>query len=185
MGKKHAAIKAVEKGDVKASSKASAYRETAPVGLLGWFGKLADQPPLYAFAAGVGVAGLLRRDPRIVRTAARMAAAHWLGIRGKNAVKTSVDRTRPQMLIDEGRYEAGKGKRDEKAFNSFPSGHTVGAVAVARALVRDYPEYTVPAYALAGAAALARIAQCDHFVSDTAAGALIGWLSELPVPETA
>jgi len=178
MGKKREAIKAVEQADVEISKAVSDYKETPPVEALGWFGDMTDQPPLYAFIGGVAAVALIRRDRRLLRTAGRMLGAHLLGIRAKNAVKSAVDRTRPQLLIEEGCYEAGKGSRGEKAFSSFPSGHTVGAVAVARALVRDYPRYRTPAYAACIAAAFARVAKCDHFVSDTAAGALIGFASE-------
>jgi membrane-associated phospholipid phosphatase len=178
MGKKRDAIKTVEQADVEVSRSISGIRDTPPVEMLGWFGKMADQPPLYAFIGGVAAVALLRRDARLLRTAGRMLGAHWLGIQAKNAVKSAVDRTRPQMLIEEGRYELGKGRRPEKAYSSFPSGHTVGAVAIAQALVREYPEYRTGAYLACVAAAVARIAKCDHFVSDTAAGALIGWASE-------
>lgn len=178
MGKKREAIKQVEKTDVEVSRAVSGWRDSAPVKALGWFGKMSDQPPLYAFIGGIAASAVIRRDARLLQSSARMLAAHWAGIRAKNAVKNTIDRTRPQMLIDEGRYESGKGRRNEKPFNSFPSGHTVGAVAIARVVARDYPEYRIPAYALAGLAAFARIAKCDHFVSDTVAGALIGWGAE-------
>lgn len=181
MGKKREAIKTVEKADVEVSQSVSDYKDTTPVKTLGVFGEMTDQPPLYAFIGGVAAVALLRGDRRLLGTAGRMLAAHWLGIRAKNAVKNAVDRTRPQMLIEEGRYEAGRGRRPEKAYSSFPSGHTVGAVAVAQALARDYPEYRAGAYATCIAAALARIAKCDHFLSDTAAGALIGAAAEQAV----
>lgn len=178
MGKKRKAIKKVEKADVEISKTAWDYKHSAPVRALGWFGKLSDQPPLYAFAAGVAAAGLIQREPAIVRIALRMALAHWVGIRGKNHVKRAVDRTRPSLLVEEGRYEVGPGRREEKKFSSFPSGHTTGAVAIARALIRDCPQAALPAYGAAAAAAAARVAECDHFVSDTAAGALIGIAAE-------
>jgi membrane-associated phospholipid phosphatase len=181
MGKKRDAIKTVEQADVEVSRSVSDYKDTAPVRALGVFGEMTDQPPLYAFVGGVAAVALIRGDRRLLRTAGRMLAAHWLGIRAKNAVKNAVDRTRPQMLIEEGRYELGKGRRPEKAFSSFPSGHTVGAVAIAQALVRDCPQYRAGAYAVCVAAAVARIAKCDHFLSDTAAGALIGLASEAAV----
>ena len=178
MGKKRDTIKQVERADVEVSRAVSGWKDSRPVQLLGGIGKLSDQPPLYAFIGGLAAAALIRGDPRLLQMSARMLGAHWLGIRAKNAVKAAVDRTRPQMLIDEGRYELGKGRRDEKPYNSFPSGHTVGAVAAARAIARDYPQLRLPAYALAAFAALTRIAKCDHFVSDTIAGALIGWGAE-------
>lgn len=178
MGKKRAAIKQVEQADVEVSRSISGWRDSAPVQALGWFGKMSDQPPLYAFVGGVAAAALIRRDGKLLRTSARMLAAHWLGIQAKNAAKGAVDRTRPHMLIEEGRYEAGKGTRSEKAFSSFPSGHTVGALAIARAIMRDYPEHAAAGYAATVATAFARVAECDHFASDTAAGAAIGFASE-------
>jgi membrane-associated phospholipid phosphatase len=181
MGKKRDAIKTVEAADVEVSRSVSDYKDSAPVKALGVFGEMTDQPPLYAFIGGVAAVAVIRRDRRLLGTAGRMFAAHWLGIRAKNAVKNAVDRTRPQMLIEEGRYELTKGRRPEKAFSSFPSGHTVGAVAIARALVRDYPQYRPGAYLACVAAAVARIAKCDHFLSDTVAGAAIGWGAEAAV----
>jgi membrane-associated phospholipid phosphatase len=178
MGKNREAIKQVEKADVEVSQSISGWRDSPPVQVLGWFGKMSDQPPLYAFIGGIAAAALIRKDERLLRTAARMLGAHWLGIRGKNAVKSGIIRTRPNMLIEQGRYEAGKGQNEEKAFSSFPSGHTVGAVAIARVVARDYPQYRLPAYGVATLAAFARIAKCDHFLSDTVAGALIGWGAE-------
>lgn len=178
MGKKHDVIKQVEQADVEVIRSISDWKDTAPVEVLGWLGKMTDQPPIYTFIGGVAAAALIRGDERLLRTSGRMLLAHWLGIRAKNAVKSAVDRTRPQLLIEEGRYEAGKGERDEKEFSSFPSGHTVGAMAVARALMRDYPEHTASGYSVTAAAAVARIAKCDHFVSDTAVGAAIGYVSE-------
>jgi membrane-associated phospholipid phosphatase len=181
MGKKREAIKAVERADVKTSRRVSEFKDSPPVQLLKGLGKMTDQPPLFAFAAGIGVAGLIRRDPRILRTAARMAAVHWLGMIAKDAVKRQIDRTRPQMLIEEGRYSMRKGQSPDKALSSFPSGHTVGATAIAGALLSEYPQHWKLAYGAVGAAALSRIAACDHFVSDTAAGAAIGAAAEKAV----
>jgi membrane-associated phospholipid phosphatase len=178
MGKKREAIKQVEKADVEVSQSISGWKDSPPVQALGWFGKMTDQPPLYAFIGGLAAAALIRQDARLLQSSARMLAAHWSGIRAKNVVKNGIDRTRPRMLIDEGRYEAGKGTRPEKAFSSFPSGHTVGAVAIARVIAREYPQYRLPAYGLATLAAFTRIAKCDHFLSDTVAGAIIGWGAE-------
>ena len=178
MGKKRDAIKHVERADIAVSRKAAEVKDTPTVKAMGAFGKLADQPPLIAFCLGVTLAGLLRRRPDVAKAGGRMLAAHLLATAGKAGVKRSVDRTRPHLLVEEGRYEAGKGERNEGPYNSFPSGHTAGAVAVARAMARDFPEAAGPAYAAAVAVAAVQVPRCNHFVSDTVGGALIGWAAE-------
>lgn len=181
MGTKHEAIKQVERADIAVSRKAAEVKDTRAVRAMGAFGKLADQPPLIAFCLGVAAAGLVRRRPDVAKSGGRMLAAHLLATLGKGVVKRSVDRTRPELLVDEGRYELKKGERNEGPYNSFPSGHTAGAVAVARAMVRDFPEAAGPAYAAAAAVAAVQVPRCNHFVSDTAAGAVIGWVAEAVV----
>ncbi len=133
----------------------------------------------------VAAAGAVHRDRDIVRAGGRMLAAHLLATAIKALVKRSVDRTRPDLLVDQGRYEVGKGRRNEGPFNSFPSGHTAGATAVACALVRAYPETAPYAYAAAGTIAVAQIPNCNHFASDIAAGAVIGWVAEAAVSRSA
>lgn len=178
MGKKRDAIKKVEQADIAVSKRAAGVRDTPLVRGMGALGKLGDQPPLIAFCLGVAAAGLIRRDLTIVRGGGKMLLAHLLATGGKTAVKRSVDRTRPHLLVEEGRYELKKGERNEPAFNSFPSGHTAGAVAVAQAMAREFPETTVPAYTAAAMIAAVQVPRCNHFVSDTAVGALIGWAAE-------
>jgi membrane-associated phospholipid phosphatase len=89
-----------------------------------------------------------------------------------------VDRTRPDAAAERGEYVLRKGQRHESDFNSFPSGHSAGAFAVACAVARDYPGARVPAMALAGTAAVAQVVRSKHYVTDVVAGAMIGWLAE-------
>lgn len=178
MGKKHPAIKTVEKADKAVTRKAAEYREEPAVKLLGRFGDLGDQPPMVALCLATAAAGLVRRDPRLTRAGLRMLASHALATGLKAIVKRSIDRTRPDLLIDDDHYETGKGKRNEGDYNSFPSGHTAGAVAVARAFARDYPEFALPAYVGAATIAGIQIPRCHHFASDITAGAAIGFASE-------
>ena len=58
--------------------------------------------------------------------------------------------------------------------NSFPSGHTAGAVAVAAVIGRCYPAHRVAAYASAAAVAAIQVPRCQHYPGDLGAGALIG-----------
>jgi membrane-associated phospholipid phosphatase len=61
--------------------------------------------------------------------------------------------------------------------NSFPSGHTTQAFAVATVIASHYPEWWVRvlAFGSAGLVGYCRIEQNAHFTSDVVVGALIGW----------
>ncbi len=65
-------------------------------------------------------------------------------------------------------------------FNSFPSGHTATAFALAMVLGARFPRARVPLYGLAVLIALSRIALGSHYPSDIAGGVLlglgVGWL---------
>lgn len=173
-----AALRAVEQADVAAARAASEYRETPVVRVLGKLGDLADQPPLATLSLATLAAGLLTRRPRLALAGLRMVAAHAAATGAKAVIKRGVDRTRPHVLVDEGRYETGAGEHNHSDYNSFPSGHTAGAVAVARAVSRTYPGAAPVAGVLAAIAALVQIPRCRHYPSDVTAGALIGWGSE-------
>lgn len=169
----------VERADIDAVRAAAKYRETAVVRAAGLYGGLADQPPLTALSLGMIGVGLARGDPPVARAGFRMLAAHAIGTAVKTVLKTYVDRTRPALLVDEGRYELAKGEdSDDHRRTSFPSGHTVGAVAVARAWAREFPAHSPAVNALAGLAAVAQIPRCAHFPTDVGAGAVIGVLAE-------
>ena len=73
------------------------------------------------------------------------------------------------------------GRNTSKEETSFPSGHSAGAAAVARAFARDYPEHAAPAYAAAGALALAQIPRCAHYPTDVGAGLALGLAAEAVV----
>jgi len=180
MGKKkqHKARAAIEAADIAISQDAATLRDSKAVALLGAVGDMGDQPPMVAWCLATLIGGVSARDPRLARAGARMLAAHALATAVKALVKRSVDRTRPALLVDEGRYQVGPGDHDEGPYNSFPSGHTAGAVAVARAWARAYPEQRGAAYGAAATVALVQLPRCAHFPSDLVAGAAIGWIAE-------
>lgn len=149
--------------------------------LLGFASELADQPQMVAINSATLAIGLLAGKPRLARAGARMIAAHLLATAIKHAVKRQVDRTRPFVLVDEGRYEMAPGHDRDKAMNSFPSGHTAGAVAVAQAFARELPEHRTGAGLAAAAVAAIQVPRCTHYPSDIAAGAVIGTLSEAAI----
>ncbi|HEY0856527.1 MAG TPA: phosphatase PAP2 family protein [Albitalea sp.] len=60
---------------------------------------------------------------------------------------------------------------------SFPSGHTMHAVAFSLLLSHYHPALALPLWGFTALVALSRIVLGLHYPSDVAAGALIGWLT--------
>lgn len=103
--------------------------------------------------------------------------ATWI----KTGLKRLVSRTRPNVLLDDGQYELEAFGPDEGSWQSFPSGHTAGSVAVARALGRAYPQARTAAYAGAAAVALVQIPRGAHYPADVVGGAVVGVLAEAAI----
>lgn len=157
------------------------YRRTAAVRALTLLAKTGDQPPLLALSGGIVAFGLVRGDRRMAGAGLRMIAAHLLATAGKNFVKHRVDRTRPRSADGPNDHKPKPGRSRAKEKTSFPSGHSAGAIAVARAFARDYPEHRAPALAAGLAVALAQIPRAAHYPSDVAAGLAIGLAAEAVV----
>jgi len=168
----------LEKADVAVAQAVAPVRESLPVRVLGALSELADQPPLIALSAATYALGIVRRDRRLAETGGRMLAAHLLATAIKSAIKARVIRTRPHLLVERDDYRMHAGEENAHPVNSFPSGHTAGAVAVARAVTRDHPDRRPAAYTLAGAAALMQIPRCAHYPSDVGVGVAIGLAAE-------
>lgn len=171
----------VEKADMSVARSAGKARHHPATKVVGTLSEVGDQPPLRAIAAATMVAGALGRSPHLTGAGVRMLAAHQLATMVKSAIKHAVDRTRPEVVLDGDNYQSGAGKHDGSRFNSFPSGHTAGAVAVARAIGRDYPPIAVPVMVLATGIAIAQVPRGKHYVSDVIAGAIIGVLADAAV----
>ena len=86
-------------------------------------------------------------------------------------LKYTVGRTRPELWL-------GPFQHARAAATSFPSGHTVGAFALAGVLVFTARSWTlrVVAFLLAAAVGLARIFAFRHWSSDVLASAIVGLL---------
>jgi membrane-associated phospholipid phosphatase len=170
--------RALEKADVDLGVRLASAKDDPVVRCIGALSEVGDQPPLAGLAAVVLAYGLAAGDRRAAGAGGRMLGALAAAIVVKTVLKRSLSRTRPNVVIDEGRYEtelfgAGDGSRQ-----SFPSGHTAGSVAVARAVGRAYPALRGPAYAAAAAIGLAQLPRGAHFPSDVAAGVLVGLCAE-------
>lgn len=171
----------LEAADMAVSEAAADHKHHPAVRSVRVIGHLGDQPPMLTLSATLLASGWRDADRRMMRAGVRMIASELVTIIIKDLVKRAVTRTRPHLLRDEGRYELRTGGPHEGEYNSFPSGHTAGAVAVARALVREYPEAAIPAYGVAAAIAVGQIPECAHYPSDVAAGAIVGLASEVIV----
>lgn len=168
----------IEAADVAVAKAFAPVHDTPVVKAIGQASEVGDQPPLYALSGGILIAGVLTGDRRTAKTGLRMLAAHFLAIRLKNAVKHLVDRTRPKVVVEKGRYELKKGERFDSDYNSFPSGHTASSLAVARALGRDYPALNGGAETLATTIAAVQVVRGKHFAGDLAGGAVLGVIAE-------
>lgn len=147
----------------------------------GWFGKAGDQTPLLALSGGVLALGLVGRNAGLARTGARMIAAHLLATGVKSFMKHRLDRKRPRNADGPADNALSPGGSRAKAKSSFPSGHSAGAMAVARAVGRDYPAYRQAAVAGAVLVGVAQIPRATHFVTDVVAGLATGWAAEAVV----
>ena len=107
-----------------------------------------------------------------------MVAAHLIATAAKNFVKRRIDRTRPRSATGRNGHKMKPGRTDTKEETSFPSGHSAGAVAVAQAFAREYPEHRAPVLAAAAAIAVGQIPKNAHYPTDVVAGMLIGAATE-------
>jgi membrane-associated phospholipid phosphatase len=115
------------------------------------------------------IAGVAYRQQRWVAYAIAMGISGLAAGLLAQIVKHLVGRARPELWLGPAHYAPGSS-------TSFPSGHTVGAFALAGVLVfasRNAP-LRVISFALAAAVGLARILAFRHWPSDVMASAAIG-----------
>jgi membrane-associated phospholipid phosphatase len=174
-----------EDADVAVATHLASHRDHPVVRGLGPLSEVGDQPPLLVLSGAVLTFGLLAGNRRATEAGARMLGSIVLATWIKTGLKRLVARTRPNVLLREGRYEVEPLGPDEGPWHSFPSGHTAGSVAVARAAGRIYPEARTAAYTTAAAIALVQIPRGAHYPADVAAGAIVGLAAEAVVDRIA
>ena len=170
--------KGATRADAEVDEAVAPLRESLPVRALSFVSDLGDQPQLRLMSSALIVFGLVSSNRRLSHAGARMLIAHELATLAKRFVKDRIDRTRPRSArsADQRKIRPGKSKAKEKT--SFPSGHSAGAIAVARAYSREYPEHKPAALAAAGVIAAAQIPRCAHYLTDVAAGVVVGSSAE-------
>ncbi|HEY0412965.1 MAG TPA: phosphatase PAP2 family protein [Allosphingosinicella sp.] len=173
------AAEAALAADAAAARTARGHEQSLLVRLLEPVADLGDQPQMRILCGAIVAVGLIAEDRRLIRTGARMFVAHSLATLAKDFVKKRVDRTRPRSIDAPGKdHRPAPGRSEAKEETSFPSGHSAGAAAVARAFARDYPEHSAPACGAAAVLALVQVPRCAHYPTDVGAGLAIGLAAE-------
>ncbi|HEX7829730.1 MAG TPA: phosphatase PAP2 family protein [Thermoanaerobaculia bacterium] len=115
------------------------------------------------------IAGVAYLERRWVSYAIAMAIAGLGAGIVAQIIKHLVGRARPELWLGPSHYAPGSS-------TSFPSGHTVGAFALAGVLVFGSRSWTlrIIAFALAAGVGLSRILAFRHWTSDVTASAVVG-----------
>lgn len=148
-----------------------------------WMSSAASPSTAVPLAAAVGVIGLLgsprERDTGVMLAEAMLTSSAWTG-----AIKYLAGRERPRETEEVSADWTGPGASftsepvDGRGLRSFPSGHSSGAWAMATIVAHQYPVrgiVPVIAYTAAAAMSYSRMAVGAHWLSDVAAGGLIGY----------
>lgn len=173
--------KKVEKVDREVTHALAKGRNNPVMKAIGFLSEAADQPPLIIASLGTVAIGLATKRADLARGGARMLASHLLATAAKNVIKHRIDRTRPGAALDRGKAKFEPGHTHEHDENSFPSGHTAGAVAVALAASHDIDGAGLPAALATGAVAAAQAPTGHHYLMDVVVGGAVGWASEAVV----
>jgi membrane-associated phospholipid phosphatase len=129
------------------------------------------QPEVYgSITAGLLVTGLATHKPGIARAGGRLMTSLLLAGGASSAGKLALGRPRPDQSLDLDGFSPFSGQA------AMPSGHTTMAFALATSLADDIhrPWATVGLYTAATGVAWSRINDNRHWLSDVAAGALLG-----------
>lgn len=133
---------------------------------------------------GLGVFGIATHNEKLTTTVMLSSQAYITSGIWAFVFKTALGRTRP----NEYNHWTGPGRifRPEdrhlvgcSEFNSFPSGHTTTAFAIATVFAKRYkdvPAVGIAAYSLATLVGVSRMTENRHWGSDVLAGGLLGYL---------
>ncbi len=127
------------------------------------------------------VAGLIRRDSKMQRTALLAAEAVGDAEILTTVLKDATRRVRPAAIPGNGNYSDTWFESSGSALRGnggFPSGHTIAAFSVATVIARRYGNHRWVPYAAYGMAALigfSRLSLSAHFSSDVFMGGALGY----------
>ncbi|RYG95783.1 MAG: phosphatase PAP2 family protein, partial [Alphaproteobacteria bacterium] len=162
--------------DIQAGIKLAEKRHSPFVKVVSSLGKLGDQEPLYLMGFAASLVGVFMGRASLRNAGLAMVANVAAADLAKQLVKKHVKRTRPQRLLDHGHYEAKVGeKKDEKDYNSFPSGHVACTFAAARLIAHSFPQARPGGAVATTMIAVARLVKGAHWPMDVLGGLVVGW----------
>ncbi len=129
------------------------------------------QPEVYGTVTlGLAAVGLAAGNSRITRAAGRVGASLLVAGATATAGKLMFGRPRPEQSLDADGYNPFSGQA------SMPSGHATMAFALATSLSDEIhsPLASLGLYGMATAVGWSRVNDDRHWLSDVAAGALVG-----------
>jgi membrane-associated phospholipid phosphatase len=129
------------------------------------------QPEVYGtITLGLVAAGLVSQDDEVTRAGGRLAATLALAGASSSLAKFAFGRPRPSESTDADVFAPFSGE------DAMPSGHSTVAFALATALADDIHKTwaSVGLYTLATGVAWSRLNDDRHWLSDVAAGAVVG-----------
>ena len=131
-----------------------------------------DFPVVVITPAVIMEIGITSSNKKTINKSIEIAASAVLSFGITEAVKYSVNRTRPFITYPDIRNKTKKAVKDP----SFPSGHTSAIFNTATELAINYPKWyiIIPGYLAAGVVAYSRMYLGVHYPSDVLAGAIIG-----------
>jgi membrane-associated phospholipid phosphatase len=170
--------KGLARADLAVAAAATEAGRSKAVRPLTWLGEWADQPPLMAGSLALAGIGAVRVDDRMRRAGLRALLDVGLAVGAAKVGKKMIGRTRPARLVDQRVHAFHPGGPRTHDWNSFPSAHSAGGFAAARALGRDYPKLAPQGLSAAVSAGAFKVLRGDHFPSDVVAGLAIGLCAE-------
>jgi undecaprenyl-diphosphatase len=108
---------------------------------------------------------------RMVRAGTDTLIAHGLAALVSNGLKHLLGRPRPKF-VHSGEWQLAPSWTS--GLDSFPSGHTTAAFAVATVLARRFPAFAPLALGIAAFVGLSRVLRGSHFPTDVFGGAVVG-----------